>query len=68
MGRIMREEYKQLIDLKIELERLREKELKANPKFKDKELLLNKMCERLIVAAADKMVDQSKNECTFEVK
>ena len=53
-----------MIDIKIELEKLNIEDTK----FKDKELIFNKMIQRVIVIAADWILDHYRNECSFELK
>ncbi len=61
-------EFKQVVDIKIELERWKTEELKAYPKFREKEALLNVSIEKLTIKAAQKIAEECQNLSAFEIK
>jgi hypothetical protein len=66
--KILKGEYKQIVDIKIELEKLKDEELKAAPKFKEKEALMNRMIEKLVVKTAERVADNCQSTYSFEVR
>ena len=68
MNKITSGQYQKVIDIKIELEKVKEIELQTTPKFKDKEVMLNRMFEKLIVATAERVADQCQSTYSFELK
>lgn len=66
--KILKGDYKQIVDIKIDLEKLKDEELKAPPKFKGKEALVNRMIEKLIVKTAERVADNCQSTYSFEVR
>ena len=66
--KIIKGDYKQIVDIKIDLEKLKDAELKTTPKFKAKESLINRMIERLVLKTAEKVADQCQSTYSFEVR
>ncbi len=66
--KIVKGGYRQIVDLKIELEKWKDDQLKSLPKFRDKEALINRTIELLVIKAAEKITDQCQSASGFEIK
>ncbi len=66
--RVKRYEFKQVLDLKIELEKWKDAELKSYPRFREKEVLLSSTIAQLMAKAAQKIVEEVHSAAAFETK